>query len=85
MHIDPGWVAAGLLFVTSAGGLVITAIRNGKSQARRFGKLEGKVDGIVDGVNTRLSSVETSVNNLGQRIDNFVDGFDGRGRRSKKS
>lgn len=84
MHIDPAWVAAGLMFVVSAGGWGITAIRNGKSQARRFGNLEGKFEEGMKGMNERLNGVETSVNNLGQRIDNFVDGFDGRGRRSKK-
>ena len=81
MHIDPGWVAAGLLFLTSGGGWIYSAIRNGKSQARRFGNLEG----MMKGINERMNGVETSVNNLGQRIDNLVDGFDKRGRRSKKS
>jgi len=95
MHIDPAWVAAVLLFVTSTGGWVYTAIRNGKSQARLFGNLEGKVGGIVESLDTRMdgmgksadvrmSGIETSVNNLSQRIDNFVDGSSQRGRRSKK-
>lgn len=81
MNIDPGWVAAGLLFVTSGGGWVYTAIRNGRSQAEKFGNLSGKIDGLSE----RMDSVETSVNNLGQRIDNLVDGFSQRGKRSKKS
>jgi len=84
MHIDPAWVAAGLLFITSGGGWVYTAIRNGKTESRQFGKLEGKVGGIVEGLGGRLDSVEKSVNNLSQRIDKIVDGYDGRGRRSKK-
>lgn len=85
MNVDPAWVAAGLLFLTSGGGWIYTAIRNGKSESRRFGKLEGKVGGIVEGLGGRIDSVETSVNNLSQRIDKIVDGYDGRGRRSKKS
>ena len=95
IHIDPGWIAAGLLFITSTGGWIITALRNGKSQARQFGNLEGKVSGIVEGlgaridsveksVDSRMDSVETSVNNLSHRIDNLVDGIGQRGKRSKK-
>lgn len=83
MAVDPGWIAAGLLFLTSGGGWIYTAIRNGKSQATKFGKLEGKVAGIVEGLGSRLNSVETSVNNLTGRIDNLVDGFDQRGKRKK--
>lgn len=85
MNIDPGWVAAGLLFVTSGGGLIYTAVRNGKSQARRFGNMEGKMEGFCNGLKTRMDSVETSVNNLGQRIDSLMDGYPKRGRRTKKS
>lgn len=84
MHIDPGWVAAGLLFLTSGGGLIFTLARNGKSQARRFGNLEGKVEEGMKGLGERIDSVETSVNNIGQRIDNLVDGISKPSRRSKK-
>lgn len=94
MNVDPGWVACGLVFLTSAGGWVITAFRNGKSQANRFGQMEGKVEGFCNGlksrmegveksVDSRMDSIESSVNNLSQRIDKFVDGFDQRGKRKK--
>lgn len=85
MHIDPGWVAAGLLFITSGGGWIYTAIRNGKSQATRFGNLEGKVNGMAEGLDKRMDSVEKSVDNLTGRIDNLVDGINQRGKRTKKS
>lgn len=96
MNVDPGWVAAGLMFVTSVGGVVINAVRNGKSQSRRFGQMEGKVEGFCNGlkgrmdsveksVDNRMDSMETSVNNLGQRIDNLVNGINKPSRRTKKS
>jgi len=69
MNVDPAWVAAGLLFVTSTGGWVVTIVRNGKSQAEKFGKLSGQMDGL----GKRMSGIETNVSGLTNRIDGLVD------------
>jgi len=80
MNVDPAWVAAGLLFITSTGGWVVTIVRNGRSQAEKFGNLSGKMDGLSD----RMGSLETHVGGLTNRIDGLVDGInDGHGRAKK--
>ena len=81
MGVDPAWVAAGLLFLTSTGGWVVTIVRNGKSQAEKFGKLSGQMDGLGE----RMSGIESNVGGLTNRIDGLVDGINDGRRRTKET
>ena len=66
--VDPNWLIAGGLWVTSVGGWVYTSVKNGRSHERDMGKLEGKVDGLE----LRMGSLEKGVGDIHGRIDSLI-------------
>lgn len=71
--MDPAvaaWAGVGALSFISIGGWMLTWVRNGRNQARLFGKLEGKVDGLC----IRMDNVEKGLSNVHKRIDSFING-----------
>ena len=88
--IDPNWLLAGGLWITSVGGWVYTAVRNGRNHARDMGKLEGTVSGLETrvgslekGIGDRMGSLEKGVGDVHGRIDNLITTLSGTRRRER--
>jgi len=62
------WAATGIIGIA----LIGTWIKNGRSQAEKFGKLEGSVKGLSDRVSELSDRIDSGMNNLNQRIDNII-------------
>jgi len=59
------WVATGIIGI----GLIATWVKNGRSQAEKFGQVEGKIEGL----SKRVDSLDDRVLGLSERIDKLLD------------
>jgi len=67
--MDGGVIAQWAATVIIGIGPIGTWIKNGRSQAEKFGKVEGK----IDEVSKRVDNLDTRVLGLSHRIDKLLD------------
>ena len=73
------WVGISIIVILNVVGWFLAYNRYSRNEARHLGKLEGKVDGLGTSLNTlestmkdRMESLEERMGNLEQRLDSVI-------------